>query len=403
MIKNSNNNLSIKNAAIVHDWYSSKFYGGAEKALEVIHKVLIQNNYQNPKLYGLIKNLNSNSEQWFSQKDIETSFIQKLPFSKNNFQNYLPLFPLAIEQLDLSEFDLIVSSSHLVAKGVLTAPFQLHLSYVHTPMRYAWDQMETYLKTSTISKLGFSPLIRLILHNLRSWDQTSSIRIDRICTNSHFTARRIQKYWGRSSKVIYGPVDVNKFDYRKERKNFYLSVCRLVPNKRVDLLVKAFNKLGLPLIIIGDGSEKNKLKKIANKNIKILGYQSDIVIKNFMETCRAFVYAGIEDFGITPVEAMAAGSPVIALGRGGLLDTVNCINHKKEYSTGLLFKNQTSQNVYDTVSFFEDKKLWKSFSSEAINHWSRNFSKENFEINFHNFLNESIEMFKKQTPFKNHS
>lgn len=397
LIKENVNNLNFKNAAVVHEWYSSKFCGGAEKALEIIYKVLIQNKYENPKLFGLVKNVKKNSDQWFSQKNIETSFIQKLPFSKNNFQNYLPLFPLAIEQLNLSEFDLVVSSSHLVAKGVLTSPSQLHLSYVHTPMRYAWDQMETYLKRSTLCKLGFGPLIRLILHNLRSWDQTSSIRVDRICTNSHFTARRIKKYWGRSSKVIYGPVDVNKFDYKKERHDFYLSVCRLVPNKRVDLLVKAFNKLGLPLIIIGDGSEREKLKKIANDNIKILGYQNDIVIKNLMETSRAFVYAGIEDFGITPVEAMAAGSPVIALGQGGLLDTVNCINQKNKFSTGLLFKKQTSQHVYDAVSFFEEKKLWKDFSSEAINHWSRNFSKENFEINFHNFLNESIDIFKKKS------
>lgn len=388
------NNSNFQKVALVHEWYSSKFYGGAEKALESIYDLLIKNNFDKPNLYGLVKNIEDNNF-WFSNKNIQTSFINKLPFSKNNFQKYFPLFPLAIEQIDLSEFDLVISSSHCAAKGVLTSPDQLHISYVHTPMRYAWDQMETYLKSSLISKFGLSPFARIIMHKLRSWDQTSSIRIDNICTNSNFTARRIKKYWGRDAKVIFGPVEVEKFNYQRNRENFYLSVCRLVPNKRVDLLVKAFNKLGLPLIIVGEGSEKNKIKKIANKNIKILGYQSDKVIKKLMETCRAFVYAGIEDFGITPVEAMAAGSPIIALGKGGLMDTVNCITNDNKNSTGLLFKDQTSKSIYDAVSFYEDKKIWKKLSPDLINHWSRNFSKENFEINFQNFMYDSIERFEK--------
>ena len=268
-------------------------------------------------------------------------------------------------------------------------------------MRYAWDQMETYLKSSKICRLGLEPIVRLAMHNLRSWDQTSSIRVDRICTNSNFTARTIKKYWGRNSKVIFGPVEVNKFNFKKNRGNFYLSVCRLVPNKRVDLLVKAFNNLGLPLIIIGDGSEKKVIKKIAKKNIKVLGYQNDEVIRNLMETCRAFVYAGIEDFGITPVEAMAAGAPVIALEKGGLVDTVNCITKKQKYNSGLLFKEQNSKCIFDAVSLFEDKKLWKKFSTEDINHWSKNFSKEKFETNFQNFLNDSIETFQKNISIEN--
>ena len=389
------NNSNFQKVALVHEWYSSNFYGGAEKALESIYNLLIKNNFDKPNLYGLVKSIEDNNNYWFSNKNIKTSFINKLPFSKNNFQKYFPLFPLAIEQFDLSDFDLVISSSHCVAKGVLTSPDQLHISYVHTPMRYAWDQMETYIKSSLISKFGLSPFVRIIMHKLRSWDQTSSIRIDNICTNSNFTARRIKKYWGRDSKVIFGPVEVEKFNYKRNRDNFYLSVCRLVPNKRVDLLVKAFNKLDLPLIIIGEGSEKNKIKKNANKNIKILGYQSDKVIKKLMETCRAFVYAGIEDFGITPVEAMAAGSPIIALGKGGLVDTVNCITKDNKNSTGLLFKDQTFKSIYDTVSFFEDKKIWKKLSPDLINHWSRNFSKENFEINFQNFMYDSFERFER--------
>ena len=396
MLDKTHCEFAFKKVALVHEWYSSKFIGGAEKALEIIYKNLIKNNFKVPELFGITKNIDPNSDQWFSNKNIHTSFIERLPFSREHFQNYLPLFPLAIEQLDLSEFDLVVSSSHLVAKGVLTSPDQLHVSYVHTPMRYAWDQMETYLKSSKICRLGFEPIVRLAMHNLRSWDQTSSIRVDKICTNSNFTARRIKKYWGRSSKVIFGPVEVNKFNFQKNRGDFYLSVCRLVPNKRVDLLVKAFNNLGLPLIIIGEGPEKKMIKKIAKKNIKVLGYQNDETIRNLMETCRAFVYAGIEDFGITPVEAMAAGSPVIALEKGGLVDTVKCITKKQEYKSGLLFKEQNSKCIIDTISLFEDKKLWKQFSPEEINHWSKNFSKEKFEINFQNFLHESIETFTKK-------
>lgn len=388
--------FSSKKVALVHEWYSSKFIGGAEKALEIIYRNLIKNNFEVPELYGITKNIDPKLDQWFSNKKINTSFIERLPFSREHFQKYFPLFPLAIEQLDLSEFDLVVSSSHLVAKGVLTSPDQLHVSYVHTPMRYAWDQMETYLKSSKICRLGLEPIARLAMHYLRSWDQTSSIRVDKICTNSNFTARRIQKYWGRSSKVIFGPVEVNKFNFKKNRGDFYLSVCRLVPNKRVDLLVKAFNNLGLPLVIIGEGPEKKKIKKISKKNIKVLGYRNDEVIRNLMETCRAFVYAGIEDFGITPVEAMAAGAPVIALGKGGLVDTVNCITKKQQFNSGLLFKEQNSECIVDTISLFEDKKLWKQFSPEDINHWSKNFSKENFEINFQNFLYDSIETFKKK-------
>lgn len=389
-------NLIVKTyprkVALVHDWFSSKFSGGAEKALEIINKVLVEN-YSTPDLYSLIADTKTNKYDWLYKKKINTSFINNLPFKKNHFHKYFPLFPLAIEEFNLENYKLVVSSSHAVAKGVLTNPEQLHLSYVHTPMRYAWDQMNTYLKSSILCKMGLGPGVRLIMHNLRSWDTTSSMRIDKLCTNSNFTSRRIKKYWGRESKVIYGPVDVNKFDFNKNRSDYYLSVCRLVPNKRVDLLVKAFNKLGYPLIIVGNGPEKEKIKRLAEPNIKIMGYVNNIKVKELMEGCRAFVYAGIEDFGITPVEAMAAGSPVIALGKGGLLDTVKCMTKEKNIKTGILFNEQNVQNIYDAVSWFQDNKAWKDLSPEDINNWSKKFSKEKFYKNFENFLNESLEEF----------
>ena len=379
--------------ALVHEWYSSKYYGGAEKALEIINKVLCEN-YTTPDLYSLVANIKPKKNDWLFKRDIKTSFINKLPFQRNHFQKYFPLFPLAIEQFDLSEYQIVVSSSHIAAKGVLTSPDQLHISYVHTPIRYAWDQMNTYLKSSTLCKLGLEPFVRLIMHNLRSWDQTSSIRVDKICTNSNFTAKRIKKYWGRESKVIYGPVDVDKYISTRNRGDFYLSVCRLVPNKRVDLVVKAFNKLGYPLYIIGDGPEMSKIKKLAKSNIKILGYQKDIKVKEFMETCKAFVYAGIEDFGITPVEAMASGAPVIGLAKGGLLDTVNCFTEENNIKTGLLFKEQNVNSIVDSVSWFEDNKIWKKLSSILISQWASKFSKNNFYMNFKNFLEDALLDFK---------
>tara|TARA_B100000963_G_scaffold358698_1_gene383973 strand:+ start:891 stop:2087 length:1197 start_codon:yes stop_codon:yes gene_type:complete len=389
-------NLSDKKIALIHDWYSSKYRGGAEKALEIINSVLI-NNFTQPELYGLVEDISKSERSWLTDKKINTSFINKLPFSKNHFHKYFPLFPLAIENLDLSEYDLIISSSHFAAKGVLTSPDQLHLSYIHTPVRYAWDQMHTYLKNSKLNRLGLSFFIKLIMHNLRLWDQSSSQRIDKICTNSNFTAKRIKKYWGRDSEVIFGPVEVSKYDPKQERDNFYLSVCRLVPNKRVDLIVKAFNKLDYPLVIVGEGPEKSKIKEIATSNIKIMGYQDDQKIKELMQNCRGFIYAGVEDFGITPVEAMAAGAPVIGLNRGGLIDTVNCLTSDHEFKTGILFNYQNADCIYDTINWFEQRKAWRDFCPKTLHQWSQNFSTEKFYLKFNNFLSKSLEEFKNKT------
>jgi len=319
------------NVAIVHDWFSGEFKGGAEKVFNQIEELIIENKFYY-EIFSLVNHLDKNHDL-NKRKFINTSFIQNLPFSKKHFHKYLPLLPLAIEQFDLREYDLIISSSHAVAKGVITSPDQLHISYIHSPMRYAWDQMNTYLENSSYKKLGINLLLRVMLHNLRKWDYLSSVRIDKLVANSNFTAKRIKKYWGRSSSVIHPPVDIERFSPKKSRDDFYLSVSRLVPNKRIDLLVKAFNQLDLPLIIVGDGPEKKQLMKIAKENIIFLNYQDDFVVKELMEKCRAFVYAGIEDFGIAPVEAMAAGAPIIALGKAGILDTVQCINSNSKFPT----------------------------------------------------------------------
>ncbi len=371
--------------ALVHEWFSPTSVGGAENVVVAIDE-LLSKKICKPNLFALIEDESHRSESWLFGRSIQTSIIQKFPYGKSHVQSFLPLLPFAVEQLDLTNFQLIISSSHLVAKGVLTSPDQIHVSYVHTPARYAWDQMNIYLRNSKLSRYGLEPLIRWQLHKFRQWDQLSSSRIDHILANSSFTAKRIFKYWRRKSEIVYPPVSVENFQWNKPRDDYYLCVCRLVPNKRVDLLIRAFNQLNLPLIVIGDGVQKNFLKSIAAPNVKILGYQSRKNVCSLMERCRAFVYAGIEDFGIAPVEAMAAGAPVIAYGQGGLLDTVKCANEGNASPTGVLFRSQNISSLIDAVTWFEESKLSKNFNSESIRLWANKFSKQAFQSRFEDVL-----------------
>ena len=391
-------NIKDSNIAIVHDWFLQKSFGGSEKVTLTLNN-FFKENYSNPDIFSLTSNIQNSKIKTFKQSRIQTSFIQSLPFGKTSVQSYLPFLPYAVEQLDLRKYDLIMSSSHAFAKGILSSPEQLHISYVHTPMRYAWDQMHTYLEKSTLSKFGFEFPIRLMLYKLREWDFYSSQRLDYIISNSNFTSKRIKKYWGLESEVIHPPVDIKRFKYKNSRGDFYISLNRLVPNKRVDLLIKAFNKLNLPLIIIGDGPERFKLEKISNSNIKFLRKISDREVESYMSRCKAFVYSGIEDFGIAPVEAMASGAPVIAYGKGGILDTVNCLNEKnsKKTKNGLLFKKQTTEDIFDTISWFEDKKLWRKFKPETLNEYSQKFSIENFISKIDFSINRAWEKFNKKS------
>ncbi len=384
------NNIKI---ALVHDWLSKDYKGGAEKVLKEIGVVLSKKDL-NYDLYTLVNHLDKENFKELNQQKIFTSIIQNLPFSKKHFHKYLPLFPFAIEQFDLDAYNLVLSSSHSVAKGVITSPDQLHISYIHSPMRYAWDQMHIYLNQSSYKKVRLTLFLRLILQSLRKWDYISSVRVDKFIANSSFTAKRIKKYWGRESEIIHPPVNTNYFLPNENRGDFYLSVSRLVPNKRVDLLVKAFNKIDFPLIIVGEGPEKKDLQIIANKNIKFLGFQKDFEIKKLMENCRAFLYAGIEDFGIAPVEAMAAGAPIIAYGKAGILDTVNCITSNSKNPTGIIYKDQSPDALKECVQYFEDKKIWQKFSNFEINSWSQKFGVEKFHKKFTSFINQSFSEFK---------
>tara|TARA_Y100000589_G_scaffold179678_1_gene170112 strand:- start:1606 stop:2787 length:1182 start_codon:yes stop_codon:yes gene_type:complete len=388
--------IKDSNIAIIHDWFINRSFGGSEKVTSILNDFLNEK-YSRPDIFALTSNIKYLKSEYFKEIKIKTSFVQSLPFSKTHVQSYLPILPYAIEQFNLTKYDLIISSSHALAKGVLTSPDQLHISYVHTPMRYAWDQMNTYLKKYSLSRFGYEIPIRFMLYKLRQWDFYSSQRLDYVIANSNFTSKRIKKYWGLESEVIHPPVDISRFKYNENREDYYMSVNRLVPNKRIDLLIKAFNKLNLPLIIIGDGPERLKLEKMSNANIKFLRKVSDKEVEKYMSRCKAFVYAGIEDFGIAPVEAIASGAPVIAYGKGGILDTINCLRegNKDKVANGLLFKNQTSEDIIDTINWFEDKKLSRKFNPETLNEYSQKFSIENFIRKFDISINKAWKFFKR--------
>ena len=363
--------------ALVHEWFTPRSVGGAEQVVWELDGLLAAQGIQ-PQLYALVDGESRRAGSCWQGRDIRTSFLQRMPWGISHVQQYLPLLPLAIEHLDVGEHPLVLSSNHLVAKGVLTGPDQLHVSYVHTPVRYAWDQMQPYLARSALARSPLGPLVRLQLHWLRQWDGSSSQRVDQLVANSRFTARRIQRCWRRRAVVVPPPVAVERFRWQEPREDFYLSLCRLVPNKRVDVVVEAFRRTGLPLVVIGDGPERKRLEAMAGPSVRFLGRCSDQEAAHWLERCRAYVYAGLEDFGIAPVEAMAAGAPVIAYGAGGLLDSVRCLAAGDPFPTGLLFPEQTAAGLAEAVAHFEAGRLWQQLPAERQRQWAEGFTPERF-------------------------
>nr|WP_295163872.1 glycosyltransferase family 4 protein [Selenomonas sp. F0473] len=285
-------------------------------------------------------------------KKTTTSFIQKLPFAKTKYRSYLPFMPIAIEQLDVSGYDLVISSSHAVAKGILTGPNQIHISYVHSPMRYAWDLQHQYLEQAGLRRGLKSWLARAVLHYMRMWDYRTANGVDYFIANSRFIAKRIKKVYGREATVIYPPVDVGAYTLCEQKEDFYLTASRLVPYKRVDLIVEAFTAMPEKrLVVIGDGPEFGKIKKKAGSNVTLLGYQPFEVLRDKMQKAKAFVFAAEEDFGIIPVEAQACGTPVIAYGRGGALETVRGLETADP--TGVFFYRQDIPSVCAGIKQFE--------------------------------------------------
>ncbi|MBU9645516.1 glycosyltransferase family 4 protein [Burkholderia gladioli] len=329
--------------ALVHDWLVT--YGGSEKVLEQIAEC-----FPDADIFSLVNFMPGHA--FLDGRRVSTSFIQKLPFAKRRYRGYLPLFPLAIEQFDLSGYDLVVSSSHAVAKGVLLGPDQLHVSYVHSPIRYAWDLQHQYLNESGLAKGPRSLLARAVLHYLRIWDVRSANGVDRFVVNSRFIGRRVERAYRRESVVVHPPVDVEAFEPCARKEAFYVTVSRMVPYKRMDLIVAAF--AGMPerrLIVIGDGPDMGKVRARAGPNVTILGHQPFAVLKDHLQRARAFVFAAEEDFGISVVEAQACGTPVIAFGKGGACETV--IDETQPHPTGLFFATQTVEAIQEAVARFE--------------------------------------------------
>lgn len=369
--------------AIVHEWFDS--YAGSEKVLEQMLKV-----YPEADLFAVVDFLPQNKRWFIQNKNVTTTFIQKLPKAKNKFRKYLPLMPLAIEQLDLRKYDLVISNSHCVAKGVISGPNQLHISYVHSPIRYAWDLQQQYLEEANLQHGLKGWVAKIILHYMRLWDSRTGNNVDYFISNSKYIAKRIQKCYRRTAQVIYPPVAVNDFTICKQKEDYYLTASRMVPYKKMDLIVEAFSKMtDKKLIVIGDGAQFEKVKSQAKKfeNIVLLGYQPFEVLKEKMQKAKAFVFAPEEDFGIVPVEAQACGTPVIAYGKGGALETV--INYDKENPTGIFFKEQTADSIVNAVKIFE--KNIKLFKPENCRKNAERFSEARFRNEFKQFIENKIE------------
>lgn len=370
--------------AIIHDWLVT--YAGAEKVLE---QMLIC--YPEADLFAVVDFLDDDLRRKHLQnKKAITTFIQKLPFVKNKYRNYLSLMPLAIEQLDLSNYNLIISSSHAVAKGVITGPDQLHISYVHSPMRYAWDLQHQYLKEAKLTKGIKSWLARSLLHKMRIWDLRTANGVDNFIANSFYISKRIKKVYRRESIVIYPPVNVEAFKLKTDKENFFLTASRMVPYKKINLIVEAFSYLpNSKLIVIGDGPEMKRIKNITGSNVELLGYQPFPILLDYMQRAKAFIFAAEEDFGIAPVEAQACGTPVIAYGKGGCLETIIDLNNPKP--TGIFFHEQTVDSLVKAIIKFEKVK----FNPNDCRNNALRFSEERFGREFKKVVAESWLQFDK--------
>lgn len=366
--------------ALIHDWFST--YAGAEKCVESFTDI-----WDDFEIYSLIDFLSdADRNKILKGKRAHTSFIQKLPLAKDKYRNYLPLFPLAIEQFDLSGYDVVLSSSHAVAKGVLTHSNQLHIAYVHTPIRYAWDLYHQYLRESGLDRGLKGMLAKYFLHKIRLWDASTANRVDHYVANSRYIARRIKKTYGKPSDVIYPPVDVDKFTLREAKEDFYLTASRMVPYKKIDLIVEAFSQTDKKLLVIGDGPDMAKIRSKAGKNVELLGFADDETMADLMGRAKAFVFAAEEDFGITPVEAQACGTPVICFGRGGARETV------LDGESGLYFMEQNTKELLAAVAKFEQN--YDKFEPVKIRENSLKFSRARFEAEIKSYVEKKYEEFK---------
>jgi glycosyltransferase involved in cell wall biosynthesis len=374
--------------AVVHDWLVT--YAGAERVLEQMLQVLPQ-----ADLFSLIDFVPHSQRGFLGGRPVHTSFLQRLPGARTRYRSFLPLMPLAVEQFDLSAYDLVVSSSYAVAKGVLTGPDQLHLCMCYSPMRYAWDLQHQYLRESGLDRGVRSWLARWLLHRTRNWDARTGAGVDEFLAISRFVARRIRKVYRRESTVIYPPVDVDGFtpDPDTPREAFYLTISRMVPYKRIDLIVQAF--AGMPertLVVIGDGPDCRRIRTRAAANVQLMGEQPFPVLLDQLRRARAFVFAAEEDFGIVAVEAQACGTPVIAFAKGGALETVRGLDHSNP--TGLFFDAQSVSALQAAVEAFERESA--RIRPEACRQNALRFRSTRFREEFAAFVQQRVARFREE-------
>jgi glycosyltransferase involved in cell wall biosynthesis len=374
--------------ALVHEWLTPKATGGSELVVQDILQFI------NADLYALIDFESRNPKSYLYGRRIGHSFMQHFPGAESGVQKYLPFLPLAIEQIDLRAYDIILSSSHCVAKGVMTTADQLHLCYCHAPMRYAWDMTFEYLGNGRSGQGLPGLLTRYLLHRLRYWDSLSANRVDRFIANSQTTARRIWRAYRRRAEVIYPPVETDRFPFQADKSDFYLTVARLVGYKKIPLIVQAFNQLGLPLVVIGSGPELALVQQLAGPTIKILGWQSDAVVAQYMAQARAFVYGAYEDFGIAPVEAQACGTPVIAYASGGTLETVRDLRTWGANATGLLFPQQSVPALVATIETFEQR--YREIQPEVVRDHALTFDRTVFRDRYQTAIQQAHQTWQAQ-------
>lgn len=357
--------------ALVHDWLTGM--RGGEKCLEVFCEL-----YPDATIFTLIHKKGSVSST-IENMDIRTSFLQRIPGIFDNYRNFLPLFPLAIGSFDLKGYDMILSSSHCVAKGAKRQKGSLHICYCFTPVRYAWKFFDQYFSHEKFLK---KCMIRSVLSYLKKWDLASNKRVDNFVGISDNVKNRINSYYNREADVIYPPVDVDQLAVSSGDRGYYLVISALVPYKKIDLAVKAFNDSERDLVVIGTGPELEKLKKVSKSNIKFLGWGSDEDLKEYFAGCKALIFPGEEDFGIVPVEAQACGKPVMAYGAGGILETVIPLKEpssgkKNENPTGIFFNEQTPEALNETIDEFEKNE--QLFVPEKIARNASRFNRGRFK------------------------
>lgn len=350
--------------AVVHEWLDT--LAGSERVIEQFLKT-----FPGSDLFSLVDFLEDKDRDALQGVTPKTSFVQNLPFAKKHFRNYLPLMPSAVEQFDMSDYDVILSSNHAFAKGVITRPDQMHVSYVHTPIRYAWELQHEYLRASNLMSGLKATFVRGALHYLRVWDRLAADRVDVFLANSKYIAKRIEKTYRRRAHVVYPPVNVQDFAFNPNKDDFYLAASRMVPYKRIDLVVDAFVRMpDKQLIVIGDGSEYDKIAAKATPNVTLMGYQKFDVLRDHMQRAKGFVFAAEEDFGIMPVEAQACGTPVIAFGQGGARETV--VGEK----TGIFFDKQTPESLVSAIESFEG--INHTIDPHVVRAHAEKFSRERF-------------------------